>query len=386
LLKIPLRYNTGSLWARRTGSAMTVFGIGLTVSIFIIMTALVHGLEATFVDTGRDDQLIVIRQGSLNETNSYFNRDLLQVVRFLPGIARGPDQEPLAAGEIVVNVNHDRISGDSSNLILRGTSERALALHPEARIVAGRMFRSGLRELIASRAVSLRFKNLTPGSTVHFGRSDWSVVGLFDSGGTAYDSEIWGDYGAVADDWDRPIYSSILLRLADQSAAAQIEKRIADDPRINLQAVPQRKYFADQASTSLGVKLLANFIAVVMGIGACFAAMNMMYGSVMARAREVATLRAIGFRRRSILASFLLESALLALLGGILGCLLALPMHGISSATANFETFSEVVFAFRITPGILLRGMIFALIVGIAGGYLPARRAARLRLIELLKE
>jgi putative ABC transport system permease protein len=386
LLKIPLRYNTGSLWARRTGTAMTIFGIGLTVSIFVIMTALVHGLEATFVDTGRDDQLIVIRQGSLNETNSYFNRELYQVVRFLPGIARGQDGEPLAAGEIVVNINHDRISGESSNLILRGTSERALALHPEARIVAGRMFRSGLREVIASRAVSRRFKNLEPGSTVHFGRSDWSVVGLFDSGGTAYDSEVWGDYSAVADDWDRPIFSSVLLRVESQEAAAGIQKRIADDQRINLQAIPQRKYFADQASTSMGIKLLGNFIALVMGIGACFAAMNMMYGSVMARAREVATLRAIGFRRRNILASFLFESTLLGLLGGIFGCLLALPMHGISAQTANFETFSEIFFSFKITPGILLRGMIFALAVGIVGGYLPARRAARLKLIELLRE
>lgn len=386
MLKIPLRYNTGSLWARRTGTAMTVFGIGLTVSIFVIMTALVHGLDSTFVDTGREDQLIVIRQGSLNETNSYFNRDLFQVVRYLPGIARGPDGQPLAAGEIVVNVNHDRISGESSNLIFRGTSEPALALHPEIRIVAGRMFRSGVRELIASRSVSRRFKDLTPGSTVHFGRSDWAVVGLFDAAGTAYDSEIWGDYSAVADDWDRPIYSSILLRVENQAAGEQIRKRIADDQRINLQAIPQKKYFADQASTSMGIKLLGNFIALIMGIGACFAAMNMMYGSVMSRAREVATLRAIGFRRRHILASFLLESVLLGFLGGIFGCLLALPMHGISAATANFETFSEVFFSFRITPGILLQGMVFALVVGIVGGYLPARRAARLKLIELLRE
>jgi putative ABC transport system permease protein len=385
-VRIPLRYNTGSLWARRTGTAMTVFGIGLTVAIFITMTALVAGLEATFVDTGHQDQLIVIRQGSLNETNSYFGRDLFQIVRFLPGIAKGTNQEPLAVGEIVVNVNHTRIDGESSNLILRGTSAPSLELRPEAKFVEGRMFRSGLREIVASRALSQRFQNLTPGSTVHFGRSDWTVVGLFDAGGNAYDSEVWADYGAVAQDWDRPIYSSILLRTENAIAADQITKRIADDQRINLQALSQKKYFADQASTSMGIKLLGNFIAIVMGIGACFAAMNMMYGSVISRSREVATLRAIGFRRRSILASFLFESLLLGLLGGILGCLLALPMNGISAATANFETFSEVFFHFRLTPAILLQGVIFAIVVGILGGYLPARRAARMKLITVLRE
>jgi putative ABC transport system permease protein len=364
---------------------MTVVGIGLTVAIFVIMTSLVHGLEATFVETGHDNQWIVIRQGSLNETNSYFNRDLYSIVRFLPGISHSGG-EPLAVGEIVVNVNHTRISGESSNIIFRGTTERSLELRPEAKMVEGRMFRSGLREIVASRSLSRRFQNLTVGSTVHFGRSDWTVVGVFDSGGSAYDSEVWGEYGAVAQDWDRPIYSSILLRAENSYAGEQLQKQIADDRRINLQALPQKKYFADQSSTSIGIKLLGNFIAAVMGIGACFASMNMMYGSVLSRSREIATLRAIGFRRRSILASFLIESMSIGFLGGVLGCVLALPMHGISGATANFETFSEVFFYFRITPGILLRGMIFAVLVGMLGGYLPARRAARGRLIELLRE
>jgi putative ABC transport system permease protein len=385
-VKIPLRYNTGSLWARRTGTAMTVFGIGLTVAIFITMMALVAGLEATFVETGHGEQLIVIRQGSLNETNSYFGRDLFQIVRFLPGIAKGANQEPLAVGEIVVNVNHTRIDGESSNLILRGTSAMSLELRPETKFLEGRMFRSGLREIVASRALSRRFQNLTPGSTVHFGRSDWTVVGLFDAGGSAYDSEVWADYGAVAQDWDRPIYSSILLRVENAAAADQITRRIADDQRINLQALSQKKYFSDQASTAMGIKVLGNFVAIVMGIGACFAAMNMMYGSVISRSLEVATLRAIGFRRRNILASFLFESLLLGLLGGILGCLLAWPMNGISAATANFETFSEVFFHFRLTPAILLQGVLFAVVVGVLGGYLPARRAARMKLIDLLRD
>ncbi len=385
-MKIPLRYSTGSLWARRTGTIMTVIGIGLTACIFIIMASLVHGLEATFVETGHVNQMIVIRQGSLNETNSYFPRELYQVIRFLPGIARSADGEALAFGEIVVNINHPRIDGESSNIIVRGTPSQSMILRPEARIVEGRMFRSGLREVVASRTLSRRFKDLTTGSTVHFGRSDWSVVGLFDAGGTAYDSEVWADYGVVAQDWNRPVYSSVLLRAEDESAAERLRSRIADDQRINLQAIPQKQYFSDQATTAQGIGLLGNFIAIIMGIGACFAGMNMMYGSVMSRSREIATLRAIGFRRRNILAAFLLESALLGLLGGILGCLLSLPMHNVSAATANFETFSEVFFYFRITPGILLQGLVFAMAVGIVGGYLPARRASRIRLVELLKE
>jgi putative ABC transport system permease protein len=261
-----------------------------------------------------------------------------------------------------------------------------MALRPELTIVEGRMFRSGMREVVASRALSLRFQSLTVGATVHFGRSDWNVVGLFDAGGNAYDSEVWADYGAISLDWDRPIYSSILLRTEGEPAAERIRRRIADDQRINLQAIPQKKYFADQSSTSIGIKLLGNFIAFLMGIGACFAAMNMMYGSVMSRSREIATLRAIGFRRRHILASFMAESMLLGLMGGILGAILALPIHGISAATANFETFSEVLFHFKLTPGILLRGLLYAVAVGIAGGLLPARRAARVKLIDILRD
>lgn len=365
---------------------MTIFGIGLTVSIFVAMTALVSGLESTFVETGHDNQLIVIRQGSQNEVNSYFGRDLFQVVKYLPGIKRGDDQQPLIFGEIVVVINHTRIGGESSNILVRGISVQSLVLHPEAKIVAGRMFRRGLREVIASRSLSRRFEDLTVGSTVHFGHSDWKVAGLFDAGGTAYDSEVWADYNEISQDWERPIYSSILLRAEDAAAAEQIRRRVADDRRINLQAIPQKKYFADQTTTAVGVKMLGNFVAIVMAIGACFAAMNMMYGSVMSRSREIATLRAIGFRRRSILASFLVESMILGFLGGIVGCLLALPMHGISAGTANFQTFSEVLFHFRLTPAILLRGLIFALAVGTAGGCLPARRAARIKLVEGLRE
>ena len=383
---IPIRYNIGSLWVRKTGTLMAVFGIGLTVSIIVTMMALVQGLESTFVDTGDDLNLVVIRQGGLNEVNSYFLRDLFPTIRFLPGVAKGADGEPLAAGENVVVINHTRLTGESSNIIVRGTSDLGFLLRPEVKMEEGRRFRPGLREINVSRSLSHRFRNLALGDSVHFARSDWKVVGIFDAGGTAYDSEIWAGYEEVCQDWDRHSYSSVLLRAENAQAVAAIQKKIADDQRINLQAVPQKKYYADQTSSSVGIKALGYFIAIVMGIGASFAAMNMMYGAVMARSKEVGTLRAIGFRRRHILSSFMMESVFLGLAGGLLGCVMALPIHGISTGTANFMTFSEILFNFRITPGILLEALLFAALVGALGGYLPARRAAHTKLIEVLRE
>ena len=384
-MKIPIRYNLGSLWARRTSTLMAVLGIGFTVAILVTMMALVQGLDSTFVETGQDNQLVVIRQGSQNETNSYFNRDLMATIKFLPGVARGADGEPLVVGDNVVIINHERLDGQASNLMVRGTSMAGLALRPEAKLIQGRWFNPGLREICSSQSLSKRFRDLALGNTIHFARSDWKVVGIFDAGGTAFDSEVWADYGEICDDWNRPSYSSVLLKAENGTAAQDIRKRVADDRRINLQAIPQKKYYTDQTSTSVGIKALGYFIAVILGVGASFAAMNMMYGAVMTRSKEVATLRAIGFRRRNILGSFMMESVILGLAGGILGCLMAMPLHGISSATANFQSFSEVLFNFRITPAIVLRGLLYSALVAVVGGYLPARRAARAKLIDIMR-
>jgi putative ABC transport system permease protein len=384
-VKIPLRYNLGSLWVRRTSTLMTVLGIGFTVSIVVIMMSLVQGLEATFVDTGQDNQLVVIRQGSQNEVNSYFNRDLLTVVKFLPGVARS-GEEPLAVGEIVVVINHKRLDGQETNISVRGTSDMGYNLRPEVKMVEGRRVRPGLREINVSRSLSNRFTNLKLGESIRFAKSEWKVVGVFDAGGTAFDSEVWADYAEISGDWDRPAYGAILLKAESAAAAAALQEKVKSDQRINLQAIPQKKYYADQTSTANGVRALGTLIAVIMGVGACFAAMNMMYGSVMARSREVGTLRALGFRRRSILASFLLEAVVLGIIGGAMGCLMALPMHGVSSATANMQTFSEVMFNFRVTPQILAFGLAYSALVGAVGGYLPARRAARLKLIDIMRE
>ncbi len=385
-MKIPLRYNFGNIRVRKTGTAMAVVGIGMIVSIVVTMLALVHGLEATFVETGHENLLVILRQGAQNEVNGFFSRSQFPVIRFLPGIARTAGDEPMVIGEVVVVADLPKIDGESSNVTIRGTSDMGFLLRPEVRIVEGRRFEPDLREIIVSRSLSRRFRNMTLNETLQLAQDDWKVVGIFETGGTAYDSEIWAGYSEIAQEWDRPIYSSILVKAESASAAADISRRIENDQRINLQAVPQKKYYADQTSTQRGIRALGYFVAVVLGIGASFAATNMMYGAVMSRSREVATLRALGFRRRSILASFLLESTFLGLLGGIFGCLLALPMNRISTGTANFRTFSEVLFDFRITPWTLLQGLLFAALVGAVGGYLPARRATHIRLIDLMRE
>lgn len=385
-MKIPVKYNLRSLLVRRVGSLMTALGIGLTVAVVVVMMAMVNGLDRTFTETGDNQNLVVLREGSLNEVNSYFLRDLYETVRFLPGIVRDEENNPLVAAELIVVINHPRKGGEESNVMVRGTSEQGFQLRPEVKIVEGRKFRDGLREMIVSRALSSRFENFSVGDTIEINRVEWKIVGSFESSGGAYESELWAGYQDVAQVWQRPIYSSLLVRAESPEAAEAFIKRIEDDDRIQLNAIGQKDYYAEQTVSSIGLKALAVFIAVLMGIGSCFAIMNMMYGMVMGRQQEIATLRALGFRRRSILASFLFESAVLALIGGIIGCGLGSLFNGYSAGTSNFASFSEVLFNFQVTPLIIIMGLLFALFMGVLGGILPARRAAWIRLIDVLRE
>ena len=390
-MKIPLKYNLRSLWVRRTGTIMTAVGIGLTVAVLLTMAALVNGLLLTFVSTGHPNDVVVLRKSSVSETNSYFNRDLYPTLRFLEGVARDQNDRPWAVGELVVVINHPRINGEPSNVVIRGTSARGFELRPEVRLVAGRRFEKGVRELIVSQSLSQRFSDMKLGDTLTIASNDWKVVGVFDAGGTAYGSEIWGDYDEIALAWTRPMYTSVTLRARDNDAVQRIVQQVEDDRRLQLSAMPQKQYFAQQSISAGGITALGVFIAIVMGIGSCFAAMNMMFGTIMARSKEIGTLRSLGFRRRSILASFLVEAFLLAVAGGLAGWLLAIPVQAYAwfsgpLGSMNFLTFSEVVFNFRITPSILALGMAFSLIIGVVGGVLPAFRAARVRLLEVLRD
>jgi len=385
-MKIPLKYNLRSLLVRRTSTAMTILGIAAVVAVFIGLNALSRGLQEAFVSSGEPENVIVLRQGAQVETNSAITRQGLHIIRYLDGIALAENGEPMVSPEVVVLVNlRRRADNEPVNVLVRGVAPAGYALRRGLRVVAGRPPLPGRREAIVSRTMAERFQNLGMGDRVKLAKSAWTVVGLFDAGRSAFASEIWGDALEIAEEFDRQDFSSVLLRASGPAAQAAVIHRIQDDQRLHLKAQAEPAYYDEQTKSAAPIKVLGTFIATLMAIGACFAVMNTMYAAVAWRGREIATLQVLGFPRRSILASFLMESLILAAVGGAIGCALALPIHGISTGTANWRTFSEVVFAFRITPGLLLRGFLFALAMGVLGGVLPARLAARQVIVRTLR-
>jgi len=375
---VPIKYNLRSLIVRRIGTIMTILGVALTVAVFVSVLALVQGIESTFVDSGEPLNLIMIRQSSQAETNSFFNRDIKPIVEATEGVSA-------VAGEIIVLINHPRVTGETANVIVRGVSDKSMELRPRLKLVDGRMFRPGLREVVVSRPISNRFKDGKVGDKIKIGRSTWDVVGTIDAAHTAYDSEIWGDYNEISGEFERPIYNSLLVRCSDQEALRNVREKLTNDRRLQLDVFKQKEYFESQSSTAQPIKVLGYMIAIIMSIGSSFAVMNTMYAATAYRTREIATLRVLGFKRRNIVLSFMLESVILAVMGGVLGCLLALPINGISTGMGNFVTFSEMVFDFKVTPKLMLDGIIFAAIMGLAGGFLPARLAARLTIVRALR-
>src|SRR3989475_8840553 len=375
---IAVKYNLRRVVVRRVGTMMTVGGVALTVGIFVSILAMVSGLENTYMNSGEPLNLVLLRKGSQTETNSYYDRSLKGVVETMNGVQA-------VSGEILVIINHPRLTGESANLIVRGISDKTFELRPRIKLAGGRMLKTGLREVLVSRSVSNRFKDGKVGDMIHIGRTDWKVVGTFDAAHTPYDSEIWGDYGDVAQEFDRPIYSSLLVRCVDESSLKDVQQRIVDDRRLQMDAPREKEYFESQVGTAAPMKVLGYLVGIIMSIGSCFAVMNTMYAATAYRTREIATLRVLGFRRRNILLSFMLESLVLAVLGGIVGCILALPVNGISTGTANISTFSEVVFQFRLTPKFMMQGIAFPVLMGTLGGFLPARLAARIPIVRALR-
>ncbi|NQU09921.1 ABC transporter permease [bacterium] len=388
-MSVPLKYNLRNLLVRWRLTLATTLGIALVVAVFIMVTALARGLRTTYVSTGDPRNLLVLRKGSTAESNSQITREEVRLMRYLDGIARDPARrdEPLASAEMLILINLDRRDrSGSANVLVRGIGPVGLRLRPTVRIVAGRPFRPGRRECIVSRKIAERFAGCQVGDRFRSGRTEWRVVGMFDARQTAFESEIWVDVDEARDSFRRDFYGSVLIRPVDDPVGvAKLIGRLEGDQRLSVRVLPETVYYEEQTRTATPIQWLGMFLAVVMSVGAAFSAANTMYAAVGGRVREIGTLRVLGFRRREVYWSFLLESLVLALAGGVVGCLLSLPLNGMATGTMSFTTFSEVAFEFRITPSLLLGGLGFALVMGGLGGLLPALMAARKPVLDALR-
>ena len=389
-MAIPIVYNIRSLGARWTSTVVAVLGIAGTVGVFVAMLSLARGFEATLIASGSPRNAIVRRAGATSEMDSSVMLEQVRVVEDAPGVERAGGSGPLVSPEVVVIASFPLKGRDTEgNAQVRGVSLKALAVRPSVKIVAGRAFQPGLSELLVGRNVAAAYEGLDLGRTIRFGGGTWTVVGVFDSGGTAYDSELWCDYSVLRQVYQRPLnmYQSATARLTSPDALTGFKDALTADPRVTVQIDREIDYYAKQSRqlTTL-ITVLGSIIAVVMGIGAVFGALNTMYSAVSERTREIATLRALGFGSGSVVASFVLESLCIALVGGVLGCVVVLPLNGLTTGTINWQTFSHLAFAFRVTPGLLAMGLAFALLMGLIGGVPPAVRAARAQIAFALRE
>ena len=383
------RLNILNLPRRLSTSAVAVVGIMAVVLVFAAVLSMARGFERTMSLTGADDIAIVLRSGSTAELNSGVSNEQVQVIAEAPAVLRDGDT-PIASAELFVLVDIRKRSNDlDANVTLRGVQDGAFAVRENLEIVEGRMFETGRNELIVGLGAQRQFIGLDTGATIRFGRVDWQVVGAFDDGGSVTESEIWTDVRVLQDAYRRGnSFQSVRVRLESPAAMATFEQALADDPRVDVDVYSERDYFASQAENlTQFIELLGYPITFLMAIGAVFGALNSMYASVSARGKEIATLRALGFGPFAVLISTIVESTLLALIGGVLGGALAFVVfNGLSVSTLGGNTFSQVVFDFAVTPDLLAQGLRVAFIIGLVGGFLPALRAARLPVAQALRE
>ena len=386
-MAIPFSYIARNLVARKLTTALTAGGMALVVYVFATVLMLAAGLERTLVATGQDDNVIVIRRSAQTEIQSGVDRYQAGVVESLPDIAIGEDGERLISKEPVVLINlPKRGSNKPSNVVIRGVTPQGLVLRAQVRLVEGRMFRPGTAEIITGRAIATGFQGAGVGETMRFASRDWSVVGVFDAGRTGFDSEIWGDAEQMLQAFRRVGFSALIFRLADTDRFDAVKQQIESDPRLTLEAKRETRFYADQSEAlSKFISYLGTTISVIFSIGAIIGAMITMYASVASRTGEIGTLRALGFSRSSILVAFLVEALLLGLIGGVVGLAAASAMQAISISTMNFQTFAELAFSFTLTPRIVVASLLFALAMGFVGGFLPAARAARLKIVDALR-
>ncbi|MBK7930362.1 MAG: ABC transporter permease [Bryobacterales bacterium] len=385
-MQIPLSYNLRNLTARKTTTAMTALGIALTVAVLLSVSALVQGLRTSLAASGNPLQVLVLRKGGTAELNSVITRTAYQDILGRGGIARDEAGQPKASLEVVtVIVLESAENPGGININLRGLTPMGFRLRDEVTLSAGRMFRPGYREIVVGKSLVNRY-GVHLGQKLRFGRGDWEVVGIMDGGRTSANSEVFADLNQLAADQNRPTaLSSVLLRAEDEASVNTLINDLETDRRLNVDAMPERDYYAQQTSSAAPIQALGTFVALIMSVGSSFAAMNTMYAAVARRSAEIGTLRVLGFSRRSILVAFLIESVLLSLIGGLLGCLLVLPLNGIETGVGSFVTFSELTFSFHITPQVMFTGVLFAVFMGVLGGILPAASAARKQILTALR-
>src|SRR3984957_9629038 len=388
-MAIPVVYNLRSVRARWVSAIVAVLGIAGTVGVFIAMLSLARGFHATLVSSGSADNALIMRAGSSAELNGAVGLDQVKVIQDAPGIARD-NGVPLVSPEVVVIANFPlKATGTDANVQVRGVSPDALRVRRNVHMKEGRFFQPGLNELIVGRNVPSTYAGLNLGDTVRFGGGNWSVVGVFDAGGSAFDSEVWCDARVLSQVYKRPenIFSSITVRLTSPAALTQLKDSLTSDPRMQVQVDREIDYYEKQSRglTTL-ITVLGTLVAGVMGIGAIFGALNTMYSAVSERSREIATMRAIGFGAAAIIVSFIFEALFISLIGGVVGCAAILPLNGFTTSAMNWQTFSHLAFAFRVTPLLLGIGVAFALLMGLAGGVPPAIRAARRPVVLALRE
>ena len=386
-MALPIKYNLRNLIVRKGSTLATAFTIGLTVAVFLMVMALARGIDMTLSSSGEPLNVIVVREGSTAELNSSVTREQFNDLKYLDGVVREGDQ-PLATGELITLIYKPRKGmSQGSNVTVRGVQPMSFKLHSGFKIASGREFQPGVTEAVVSKRISERFQGLDVGDRFRIQTTEYTVVGVFESDGKAFESEIWVDANSLASTTKRAeSYSSVLLRVKDENALTAVSKRITDDPKLHLKALSERKFYEDQQGVASGaLKGLAVFISFIMAVGAGFAGMNTMYAAVARRTKEIGTLRVLGFGRLSILIAFLLESVAVALIGAGMGVLLAMPLNFISTGTASWVTFSEIAFNFRVTTDLILLALVFGAVIGFVGSLLPSIRASRLRIVDALR-
>lgn len=377
---VPISYNFRSIKARWTSTIVAILGIAGTVGVFVAMLSLARGFRATLVASGSPGNALVMRAGSTTEMMGGITLDSVKIAQDEPGVARDASGQPLVTQEVVGVMPFPLIGvGTDANVQVRGVSPNVLQIRKFVKVIQGRMFKPGLDELVVGRNATKTYEGLTVGNTVNFGGGHWKVVGVFDAGGSSFDSEVWCDGRIFNEVLKRPdnIFQSATVHLTSPAAFQQFKDAVTADPRLNLEVMREVDYYAKQsAGMTRLITILGGLVAAIMAIGAVFGALNTMYSAVAERGREIATMRALGFSSWNVILSFLFEALLISFLAAIIGCVAVLPLNGLTTNTMNFQTFSNLAFAFKITFGLLLMGVFFALVMGVLGGLLPAVRAA----------